>query len=96
MMGSTVIQREKDGLKKWAEKKFKLNKDKCKLQQPRKNNPMYQYRLGTRWLNSSFAEKDLRLSVNTKLILIHQCAFVAMKAKSILGMRKSTGALQGR
>ncbi|KAJ7411395.1 hypothetical protein WISP_102738 [Willisornis vidua] len=58
----------------------------------RKNNPLYQDRLGAELLESSSAEKDLGV-LNHKLstcVLCVPCALVAKKAKSILGcLRKN-------
>ncbi|GAB0186483.1 mitochondrial enolase superfamily member 1 [Grus japonensis] len=46
---------------------------------------MHQYILGATQLESSFAEKDLGVPVDTKLKISHQCALVAKKANGILG-----------
>lgn len=45
---------------KWAERNhMKLSKGKCQVLHLGRNNPRYQYVLGSDWLESSSAEKDL-------------------------------------
>lgn len=48
-------------------------KGQCEiLQRGRKNKPMHHQRLGSYWLESSFAEKNLGVLVNTKLTTSQQ------------------------
>ncbi|XP_010116121.1 PREDICTED: pituitary adenylate cyclase-activating polypeptide type I receptor [Chlamydotis macqueenii] len=95
VVGCAVIQRELDRLEKQAERNLiKFKKEKCKVLNLERNNPMHQDRLGTSWLESSFTEKDLRLLVDTKWIPSQQCALMARKTKSIVScMRRSIGSM---
>ncbi|KAK4810813.1 hypothetical protein QYF61_008785 [Mycteria americana] len=67
-----------------------FNKGKCKILHLRRNNPMHRYMLGAAQLESSFAEKDLGVLVDTKLNMSQQCTLVVKKTKTNLGyMRRS-------
>ncbi|GAB0179249.1 mitochondrial enolase superfamily member 1 [Grus japonensis] len=86
--GGTGLLRE--WLEKWANRNLiKFNKGECEVLQLGRNNPRHQYKLKVNWLESSFAEKDLVVLVNTKLNMSQQCALVAKKANSILGYIRS-------
>ncbi|KAK4825638.1 hypothetical protein QYF61_001423 [Mycteria americana] len=65
--GCAAIQRYLDRLDKWAARNLmKSNKGKCKVLHPGRNKPRHQYMLGADQLESSLAEKDLRVLVDTK------------------------------
>ena len=64
---------------------MKYNKGKCRVLHLGKNNPRYQYMLGTDLLGSGVGERDLGVLVYSKMTMSQHCALVARKANGILG-----------
>jgi len=94
--GRTAIQRDLNRLEKWANRNLmEFNKEKSKVPHLGRISPMYQYMLGAAQLESSLAEKDLGVLVDTKLNMSQQCAFAEKTANGILGFSRQKYCQQG-
>ncbi|KAF4788921.1 hypothetical protein TURU_157362 [Turdus rufiventris] len=95
--GRRTLQRDLEWLDGWAESSgMKLNMSKCQVLHLGHNNPLQCCRLGTVWLDSAQAERDLRVLVDSELNMSHQCVLVAKEASGILACTRNGVASRSR
>ncbi|KAK4832343.1 hypothetical protein QYF61_021872 [Mycteria americana] len=80
--GQEALQRDLDRSEHWAIiNGMKFNKLKCQILHLGRSNAGHKYKLGEKWLESSPAERDLGVLVDSRLNRSQQCALAAKRAK---------------
>ncbi|PKU39850.1 rna-directed dna polymerase from mobile element jockey- hypothetical protein [Limosa lapponica baueri] len=85
LSGQETLQRDLGRLEHWAMiNRTKFNKFKCQILHLEWSNSGHKHKLGEEWLESSPAERDLGVLINSSLNRSQQWALAAMRANCIL------------
>jgi len=92
-----AMWRDLHRLEKRANKNLmKFNKEKCEVLHLVRKNFIHQYMLGDTQLESSVAEKDLGVLMDTKLDTSQLCTLMAKKANDTLGCFRPSSVSRSR